>query len=188
MTQEPIDAHNQGALDYVTTTYVVHQSKVLLILHKKLQLWLPPGGHIEPDETPDDCATREVFEETGLCIQLIESEEKLAPKRYERTYPLKQPLAIQIEDIEPGHRHVDLIYIGIANSFELSLNYNEIDIAYWFNIHELERANLLSNVRACGKQAIKFAARYEELANTIINTPETSTRLKNGEITSPFQN
>ena len=65
--------HNQITLDYVTTTYVVHQGKVLLVFHKKLQLWLPPGGHINKEETPDDCAIREVWEETGLVIKLIET-------------------------------------------------------------------------------------------------------------------
>lgn len=28
--------------------------------------WLAPGGGIDPDETPEDCAIREVREETGL--------------------------------------------------------------------------------------------------------------------------
>jgi 8-oxo-dGTP pyrophosphatase MutT (NUDIX family) len=41
---------------------------VLLHLHRKLGMWLPPGGHIERDELPDDAAVREVFEETGLRV------------------------------------------------------------------------------------------------------------------------
>lgn len=40
---------------------------VLLVDHPKAGLWLPPGGHLEPDDqTLLDAARREVREETGL--------------------------------------------------------------------------------------------------------------------------
>jgi 8-oxo-dGTP pyrophosphatase MutT (NUDIX family) len=39
-----------------------------MLKHKKLGKWLPPGGHIEPNELPDDAACREVLEETGLKV------------------------------------------------------------------------------------------------------------------------
>lgn len=31
--------------------------------------WLTPGGGIDPGETPQECATREVLEETGLRLE-----------------------------------------------------------------------------------------------------------------------
>jgi 8-oxo-dGTP pyrophosphatase MutT (NUDIX family) len=36
--------------------------------HIKADDWIPPGGHIEPDETPSDAAVREIKEELGLTI------------------------------------------------------------------------------------------------------------------------
>ena len=52
--------------DFVATGFIADKGQVLLILHRKLGLWLPPGGHIEKDETPEEALHREVLEETGL--------------------------------------------------------------------------------------------------------------------------
>jgi hypothetical protein len=42
--------------DFTVAVFVVHQGRVLLHFHEKLRRWLPPGGHIEPNELPDDAA------------------------------------------------------------------------------------------------------------------------------------
>jgi 8-oxo-dGTP diphosphatase len=39
---------------------------VLLVAHRNAGLWLPPGGHVEPDEHPADTARRELAEELGV--------------------------------------------------------------------------------------------------------------------------
>lgn len=50
---------------------LIHKNKVLLVKHKKLGIWLNPGGHIEADEAPHLAAEREVREETGLETRAI---------------------------------------------------------------------------------------------------------------------
>jgi 8-oxo-dGTP pyrophosphatase MutT (NUDIX family) len=49
---------------------VVGPRGVLLLRHKRLGLWLQPGGHIDSGETPWDGALREAGEETGLDVML----------------------------------------------------------------------------------------------------------------------
>ena len=49
---------------FTTTVYLLHKEKVLLLFHPKLKKWLPPGGHIEMDESPPIAARRKVMEET----------------------------------------------------------------------------------------------------------------------------
>jgi ADP-ribose pyrophosphatase YjhB (NUDIX family) len=51
--------------DFVVAGYVVKGGKVLLIDHKKLGKWLLIGGHIEPNETPDQAMTSSTRRRTG---------------------------------------------------------------------------------------------------------------------------
>lgn len=44
--------------------------RVLLARHAEGNVWLLPGGSIEPGETPADAAVREMWEETGLFVRL----------------------------------------------------------------------------------------------------------------------
>jgi ADP-ribose pyrophosphatase YjhB (NUDIX family) len=44
--------------------------RVLLVRHVEGNDWTTPGGMIEPYETPSDAAVREMWEETGLYVEL----------------------------------------------------------------------------------------------------------------------
>src|SRR5256885_17168514 len=46
------------------------QGRILLGLHSDRSLWVMHGGLIEPGEVPADGAVREVWEETGLTVDL----------------------------------------------------------------------------------------------------------------------
>jgi 8-oxo-dGTP pyrophosphatase MutT (NUDIX family) len=56
-------AHIHYTIDFTVAIFVVHQHRVLLIRHRKLDKWLPLGGHVELDEYPDQAALREAREE-----------------------------------------------------------------------------------------------------------------------------
>ncbi|QQO11199.1 NUDIX hydrolase [Breznakiella homolactica] len=46
-------------------------SRVLLVHHKKLGLWVQPGGHCDPEETVYETALRESAEETGITAESV---------------------------------------------------------------------------------------------------------------------
>ena len=137
--------------DFVSTVYIVKGAKTLLVFHKKLNMWLPPGGHIEDNELPCDAAKREVLEETGFYIDLIGNEEKLGTG----VKKLVHPKVIQLEDIEEGHQHVNLVYFGTIKSGALKINEEEHSDIKWFSIDDLENKGVPENVRVYGKKSIE---------------------------------
>src|SRR5574341_2150549 len=101
---------------FTATGFVVDGSRTLLHWHKRLQQWMPPGGHIEADEDPVQAVLREVEEETGLVTEVITTREAA---RFAYPQQLPAPYTILVEDI-PGpdepHKHIDMIYFcRVAN-------------------------------------------------------------------------
>lgn len=95
---------------FTATGFIVLGDSTLLHWHQRLQQWMPPGGHIEPDEDPVAAVLREIREETGLRTQVISLTPAL-PIDYPGQLPA--PYTILLEDSpEPGepHQHIDLIY------------------------------------------------------------------------------
>ncbi|MFO7544229.1 MAG: NUDIX domain-containing protein [Trueperaceae bacterium] len=92
--------------DLAVSVFVVWQARLLLHRHRKLGLWLPCGGHVEPNEIPDDAAVREVREEAGVDVVLVGERAVEAPGPRQ----LIRPRGVQLEPITNGHEHVDLIY------------------------------------------------------------------------------
>lgn len=79
----------QAKICYTVATQVFHQGKILLVKHKKLGIWLCPGGHIEDGEMPHKAAERETLEETGLVVQTYGAS---VPGDYDGTEFLPTPI------------------------------------------------------------------------------------------------
>ena len=39
---------------FTASALIIDKSRVLLLYHKKLNVWLHPGGHVEENENPDE--------------------------------------------------------------------------------------------------------------------------------------
>lgn len=43
--------------------------RVLMVRPSRREVWVAPGGAVDPDEAPQDALVREVWEETGLLVE-----------------------------------------------------------------------------------------------------------------------
>lgn len=101
--------------EFTASVYLIDNQKILLIYHRKLQKWLPPGGHIENNETPAEAARREVKEETGYEIEFILQENLTL--HFPNAKSIERPYLCLLEEIpayqeHPAHQHVDFVYIA----------------------------------------------------------------------------
>jgi hypothetical protein len=64
---QPFDEH-ADPVHVTASAIVIGPRGVVLHRHKRLGLWLQPGGHIDTGEAPWDAALREAREETGLPV------------------------------------------------------------------------------------------------------------------------
>lgn len=142
--------------DWAATTFVVHNSKTLLLHHRKLSKWLPPGGHIDPHELPDIAALREVQEETGLRVGLLDAGSELGPVRR-----LAQPLCILLESITPSHEHIDLIYVAYVIEGNIAAPAREGQPWRWYSWHDLDAAEVPPDVCDLGRRAIELVTAWE---------------------------
>ena len=122
-----------------------YTKKILLIKHKKNGRWTQPGGHIEGNETPEEAALREVYEETGLRVRLL-------GERFPREDDFIRPLGIQknrktMLDGEM-HMHIDIIYAAVPNDDgDVILNDRESDDIRWFSRDELEYIDCFPDIK-----------------------------------------
>jgi 8-oxo-dGTP pyrophosphatase MutT (NUDIX family) len=93
---------------FTVSGFLVEHGRTALHWHRKLQIWLPPGGHIDPDEDMAQAVVREVHEETGIAAEIVPHVELPA---FTNLPQLPPPLAIIVADVpEPPHQHVDMSY------------------------------------------------------------------------------
>jgi len=136
---------------FTSTCYILEQDKFLLIFHQKHQKWLPPGGHLEENETPPQTATREVYEETGLEIEFLLEENIWVDDWNAKSIP--RPFSVLLENIaakgdEPAHQHIDFVYV--AKPIGGTLHDGK-----WFTLEEVEALKTHEEVFADTQKTVR---------------------------------
>jgi 8-oxo-dGTP pyrophosphatase MutT (NUDIX family) len=104
------------------TGIVLHPNleSFLLIHHRRLDRWLAPGGHVEPeDESPRSAAAREVLEETEVSV--LPGEAFLAGVDVHGIPP---------KGDEPYHLHHDLKFAFVAGGEVISVTSETRGVAW----------------------------------------------------------
>ena len=81
---------------------VVGPRGVLLLKHKRLGLWLQPGGHVDAGEMPWDAALREAREETGLDVEFAGPLDAAG---------IPELIHVDVHAGGRGHTHLDTRYL-----------------------------------------------------------------------------
>ncbi|MFW5888442.1 MAG: NUDIX hydrolase [Patescibacteria group bacterium] len=148
---------NDKIKHFTASALIIHKGKALLVYHKKLNVWLYPGGHVENNETPDEALLREVKEETGLDVEIISFKDNSLADEKNDVASLHLPYAVLCERVG-DHYHNDLIYkCRIKKDEGVGSKYNsdKSDGIGFFGPADLKDLDLFDNFRALLNKALE---------------------------------
>ena len=131
---------------FTASAFVVDapRERLLLVHHRELDVWLQPGGHIEPgDATMLSAAEREVVEETGV-QGLVAVEDRLFDIDVHR---------IPAHGGTPPHFHHDLRFL-FSTSHDALAHAEEVKDARWVPLAELPAYTPDQSVRRAARKII----------------------------------
>ena len=103
----------------------VEMDRILLVDHKKAELWLPPGGHVDTGENPKETVRREAKEELGIDAEFLFDE------------PLLLTVTKTVGNVAK-HTDVSLWYLLKGDPSQvLDYDPNEFHQIRWFGVDEI---------------------------------------------------
>ena len=134
--------------DMVIGAYISNNGKILLVHHKELGKWLPPGGNIEANETPDEAVLREVREETGIDkLEFVHRAEVEKDKNIVAQLPL--PFYANVHNVG-DHNHACLFYLCRTKSSIVSLSAESTEYRWVSPAEMADSIDIPSDVKKIG--------------------------------------
>ena len=115
---DPFDQHDD-AVHITGSAIVVGPRGTVLLEHKRLGMWLQPGGHDDQGESPWDAALREAREETGLDVRFADGRPRL--------------VHVDVHQGGRGHTHLDLRYLVDGGDADPAPPPDESQRVEWFD-------------------------------------------------------
>lgn len=131
------------------------EGRILMLHHRKLGVWLFPGGHVEQGELPDEAALREIREETGVRAQFLPNgedytvEDGIASVLHNPWYLLREDIGGRGE-----HFHLDFVYLCHVPEGQTLIQSRESDGIGWFARGDIECLPTYENVRRIALRAM----------------------------------
>lgn len=144
---------------FTVSIFVVHLNKVLLHLHKKAQIMLPLGGHVEPNELPEETCIRESKEESGMDIELYNPFNFELQKLCEidNEMLLINPMYTIMGEISHQHHHIDFVYFATSQTDVTNPEDGESDCLRWYGKEELiNGSNIQENTKMMALKALEL--------------------------------
>lgn len=146
-----IDRHNVNPGHFTASALVLSPCgrNIALIMHRKLQMWLQPGGHIEStDHDVVAAAQREVHEECGLAeTSLVQA----PPPHHAPVLFHLDVHTIPATTRTPAHRHFDLRVLLQAHTTEL-VAASDADAAQWYPLTHIAQLPTDASVRRAAEK------------------------------------
>ncbi len=132
--------HIHDLYDFTVSGFILHpfEPKICLHKHKKLGVWLQPGGHIELNEDPLEALNHELREEVGLSADSYHIIERIDQPGSRGAKILPLPFNLNVHDYNDTHKHIDLSYLIRATHETLQPEAGESDQIDWFSLQEIE--------------------------------------------------
>ena len=144
------------------TVYVINSGRVLLHDHKKYKTWFALGGHVEADEFPHEAAIREVREESGFEVRLLDTE--IAPHiELARVSRVPAPFCLLYEGIGSDEEFLDFIYIAETDETLPHPADGESREFRWFTYDELKDCDMKVHIKNTALAVLDFWRKREKI-------------------------